>query len=521
MFSDAREPEIFSCLEDLLSSRQYLKEDDSSLDDDAPPSLDPTSSIDSKDPEFGSLLGRNPAPSGMRLTTAGLKKKGAAHLPASLLAPPPAPLIVPEDDDAAEEFDRAGIPINEEKFVRGIRPTYPERILLPLLSRLSWVGFGASALCGLGRLTLHNASKAFFREVGNVVEETVVERTLSMVQGLKSASEGECMEAGAAWYSTMASSGSSLSQALSVGGGVRGWAMLYLRVTLFFSLFLGIASLGLFFVHTGKPFVRFTNGTEGAAGLGGGGRMPGPAAGGGVGSEESTGGGDDSEALLERMKRRIEAEAEPTPMSRPNQLRWARAFFSLLTATLISSYSFTSMLLSLSHGPTTMSSAAKTLSLRWPAAALPPIQHSMTPMAAAIHWGVWRGAHSFGDVPLKCLEAMRDTIEPFLDAPDVARFAIIGWGGQGARGLDVFYYLPFLRGWVEVGWGGIFLVIPNESALGEAGVIAFAAFLFSVLGLLFGMEYWHTELRPWLLRRGKRLADEKVVTSRKKRGSES
>ena len=220
----------------------------------------------------------------------------------------------------------------------------------------------------------------------------------------------------------------------------------------------------------------------------------------------------------ERRKRRLEAESEPSPLSRPNQLKWGFAFFSLLGATLIFSSSAISLLNALTTGPTAISRASRTLSLRWPAAPLPPIQTSLTPIAAALHWGVWRGAHSFSSIPIPCLEAMAGVVEPFVDAPAVARVALLGWGlrggGGGGGGVDAFHLLPFFRGWLEVGWRGLYLVLQDDNGLAQGGMITFSLFMISVVVLLFGIEAWHTQIRPWCLRREKRRSDARVKKGR-------
>jgi hypothetical protein len=207
----------------------------------------------------------------------------------------------------------------------------------------------------------------------------------------------------------------------------------------------------------------------------------------------------------------------PRALSRPNQLRWGMAFFPLLAATLLAAYGASSLLNAAALAPSALSRAAQTLSLRWPAAPMPPATarrsgvlvsaQASEPLELALRWGVWRGAATFGKIPSACLTAMAGTVEPLVDAPAMAMVPLVWGGGSGgggeARGWDP-RGATWLRGWLRVGsgaGGALGLTLPTDAGLAKAVVIVFSGFMLSVVVLLFGVDIWHSECRPYLLRR--------------------
>jgi hypothetical protein len=565
-FERSTERQLFKNLEDLVSSRSYLTpaaEEEAAVEEEAPA---PPQLVDEvmRDPEFGRLLPRGSSSSSsssssfsgaqLSLTSArqrsgkgsGRGEEGAAQLPEALRAPPPAPLVVPLDDDDAEQYDMNDVAIDEDKYTRGVRPTCSERVLLPFLARTAIVG-GVALLLLLGlRYALLAHSRRLLQGAARQVEEAVVSATETLVVeklGGAGGLEG-CREAVGAWAEQCTTGPLSVPIRALLASPDAAWLLVYIRFQLVVAVLGGFACLGLFFVHTGKSPVRFLNGTEGVS------RMPPPprsssyfgggGGGGGDGTLQPQTQQQEDEYLVQRLaaeerRRRVEeaeAEEERRAIKRPTQMNWALAFFSLLAPTLLASHGACSLLNAAALAPGSLGRAAQGLSVRWPAAHLPPPTAQRggvflkdlpgSPLRHALQWGTWQGAHSYGGVPLECLEAVADIVEPLVDGPPVGAFPLLwaGGGGGGGGGWDPLG-LTYLSGWLRVGAaeGGILaLQLPTEAGLAKGVMITASFFMIAVVVFLFGVDTWHTECRPALLRRAAR-AKKTEAERRKKAGA--
>ena len=415
--------------------------------------------------------------------------------------------------------------------MRGVRPTCGDRVLLPFLARTAALGAGLTLARVAARWAFNGAARGALHAAGAAAEEAVVAATRALVRGLGPLQGGgaplappalaaACSARAAEWALEM-TAGGRVGRALqgALGAPRAAWALTYLRVQAALALALGVACIGLFFVHTGKPPVRLVNGSEGVARR----RREGEGQGsGGSGAPSPPPALTDAEYEAQRSAREGEraaraAEEELRALSRPNQLRWALAFFALLAATLLSAYGAASMLNAAAQGPSALSRAAQALSLRWPPAPLPPpsarrsgvhvagASATEDPLELALRWGVWQGGATHGRLPRGCLEAMAGAVEPLVDAPRMAEVALLGsWGGGGGEGWDPLG-ATWLAGWLSVGGraggGALGLVLPTDAVLARGVVVVFSGFMIAVVVLLFGVDSYHSECRPYLLRR--------------------
>ena len=534
----------FRTLEDLISSRPYLVPDDADAEDAQrqaeEESAEESAVVDEimQDPEFGRLLPRGTSSSSsssssssaialagsaqLRHRKSASSAHGAAHLPESLRPAPPAPLVIPLNDDDAEQYDLNDTAIDEERFVRGVRPTLPDSLLLPLLARTAGAGAAVTlTLLGL-RYLLQAPARAVLHAAGRAAEEAAVAATVALIARLEAsparADAAFCAQAAQDWVTETTSGPAARTIQAAISSPANAWVLHLMRAQVLAAAVMGIACIGLFFVHTGKPFVRLTNGSEGAGSAVGGSRRS--------SSSSSSSGLTDAQYEARRMEEmQAESLEAERALSRPNQLRWGLAFFALLAGTLVAAHGASSLLNAAALAPSALSRAAQALSLRWPASHMPPdtatrsgvlvSSQGTTSLDIAIRWGVWRAAATFGKVPLPCLGAMAGAVEPVVDGVGMAWVPLLGGGasvvGGGAGGGGVGGWDPlahtWLAGWLRMGSapGGLLgLTLPTDAGLAKAVVLVFSAFMVAVIVLLFGVDSYHTECRPWLLRRGAR-----------------
>ena len=544
---------LFRTLEDLVSSKLYLTPntpedeqqggaaaaavEEEEEEEEAPPVV-----VDEmmRDPEFGRLLPRGASSTQPRLRTAAAARAaaaasssssssgpGMAHLPEALRAAPPPRLAVPLDDEDAELYDRDGTAIDEEKFVRGVRPTCKDSLMLPFLSRTALAGAALALALVAARYTLAGPARQALSAAAVGAEESIVAATEALILGLQgsSSSSSGCSAAVAAWAADMTHGPTAAALQAALTAPANAWILTYLRAQLALAALLGTACTALFFVHTGKPYVRLVDGSEGAAP-----RRTTPAASASTPSAPRIS-DEEYEAnrqALEAVRAKAANEEAERALSRPNQLRWAAAFFALLAATLLAAYGAASLLNAAALGPSALARAAQTLSLRWPAAVMPPAsarrnglvvgQLPGSPLSHAIRWGLWRGASSYGQLPEACLAAAAGVVEGMVEAPPLAMLPLLLGGGgsgsgRGSAGWDPLAH-TLAAGWLRAGssaGGALALVLPTDAALAKAVVIVFSVFMLAVVVLLFGLDVWHTECRPALLRRWARMGKDRAA----------
>jgi len=387
----------------------------------------------------------------------------AARLPASLAAAPPPPGVIPDDDEAAEVWDKAGVAIDENRYFRGVRPVCGEARLRGALERVAWAGAAAGALVACARLAAHHGARTALVRASEAAAGAVDAATGELYRALREGGgdAARCEAAVGAWRAVIAGAGA------AAGGALRGerWALPYAWLLLGVALLAGAGSLALFLVHTGRPGFSLN-------------------------TADTTAGG--------RRARE--------PLCRPNQGRWARAFFSLVGTTLLAAASFVSLANGAAGAPSAASRAAATLSLRWPAGrnahfgsgGEPPPAGAAPEEAAAWRLGTWGGAMTYAHAPRECLVAVAAAVEPWVDGPPALPLPLpLPAGGGGGGGGRLAW------GWLHVGpppAGGLQLLMPTRAGITHGALVLTSIYTFSVVILLMGVEAYATQVRPMILR---------------------
>lgn len=437
--------ERFLCLEDFIASRGYLNPaaGGSHLRVPAPALA----------PDAGAVVG------GLRRRGGGGGGGGAgapvARLPPSLAAAPPPPGVIPPDDDAAEMYDRAGVAIDEERYFRGVRPVCGDVPLRLALERVGWVGAALGVLVAGARFLAHRDARTALVRASAAAEGAGGALAGALFAALREAGGdvGRCVAAVGAWQSGVSAAGFNAAAALA---REEPWALRYAWLLLAVAGAAGGGSLVMFFVHTGSPPILLNS--------------------------------VDDRPRLERA-----------PLCRPNQGRWARAFFSLLGAALLAAATFVSLLNGAAGAPTAASNVAALLSLRWPAMGGNAEAAAALTRGAAPAYTLWGGAMAHLGAPRACLAAVAAAVEPWVNGPPVLPLPLPlpAWGARGGNARAQFAW-----GWLQRAPppGGVQLLLPTRAGISQGGLILASVYMFFVVVALCGVETWHKQIRPSLLR---------------------
>ena len=158
-----------------------------------------------------------------------------------------------------------------------------------------------------------------------------------------------------------------------------------------------------------------------------------------------------------------------------------------------------------------------------PAASVRPDGASDTDVLAW-HFGTWGAARTLAGAPDSCLQAISTTVDPLINGPPLLRLHMFSASPSGAAARDALTLSTDMLGWTWArGWfsrAPLALVLPSESSVAHATIVILAFFVFSALGLLMGVDWWHSAGKPswkrWWARRQQRAAKARPASSAEK-----
>lgn len=469
---------------------------------------------------------------------------GASSVPAALLAArPKRKKVVPASDAAADvllrlsaeraargvsvedDEDPNAAEIDDELYERGVPPFLPApahgRLLgaftlcgvtLLLLCGALWAAFDAQAHREGARLALDASAAvdaAMTRLYASLAASALVGNSSSSARN-PAADLVPCEAAVRAWRGELAESTLSLQAGLdSALAGGSSAVFVYLAALAAAAAVAVPAALGLMCVHSGRPPTRL-----------------------------------DHASMAEDAAR---DGPGPRPLCRPMQAQWVGAFWACVAAAGAAAGLLASLLWTFGGAVTALEHAARTLALTHPFSGLHPSAMDnyvggiaardaalallaglgSAPLGAVargeaaglaravpVAWrmGVWASGPAYAALSRECTEAVQPLVVALANSPAVLRLPLaphLGGAVWGSRGDDVFSRadplraLPLLRGWLDVGMrrGGVStlgVVLPSQSVLSEAGIVLIGVFVLAAMGLLVGVDAWHTTLRPAL-----------------------
>ena len=467
LLPDSLDQSQFLTLEDLVASRAYLSQEADIDDDD---DIDGGSGVGGKLDEESALVGGLSAPSSGLRARRGVG--GAATLPGNIA--PPVLRAIPLDDEGAVALDDAGIEIDESRFIRGILPILPPAVLKVWLGRTAAAGAGVAAAAGIAHFTLGPSVRASLQLASSVVLTDLYLATATLYAALRA---GECDDAVHTWYQSIGAA-SARGQTLLDASRM---TSLYISSLLFVFLVSVAASLGLFFIHTGRKSVQLNT---------------------------------------------VEAEPSRPSLLEPNQWRWARAFFSVVGGAVIAGYVLGEALGDGGAAARGVQHVAHTLSLRHtsagrvasnlipnylrnfnsgPAANARPLGTSDDDLLVW-YFGLWGGASVLAGASRECLARVAPMIEPLVTGAPVLRVALFGGASEKNSGthLDplLFFADPLaktsLHGWLDT--APVRLALLGDAEISHALLILVAIVLFGGTAALFFVDAWFTSLLPSLKR---------------------